>query len=322
MKRKMPNFGLSARARSTQNSGLNPLKAEEPYFLAFRPFSPYNDDMQSQGTLSFSGNLLRWFVPLAALLVLAGFLFITPPGLLGKADGIGYAVCHRIDERSFHLFGRQLPLCARCTGEFNAAAVTFLFLGFASRKRNGMPLKGILALLALFFLAFGIDGSNSYLYLLKQTYEGFLPQIPNLYVPNNTLRLLTGSGMGIAMASVLYPVVNQTLWREADERPALTWKEFGILLGIVLFVDVGILSEQPVMLYPIALLSVLGVLALLVTVFSIVWVIIMRQENTLETPRQLWMPVTAGLTLAFLMISVIDLLRLQLTGTWGGFPLG
>jgi uncharacterized membrane protein len=278
--------------------------------------------MQSQQTLSFTGSLMRWFVPLAALLVLAGFLFITPPGLLGKADGIGYAVCHRIDERSFQLFGRQLPLCARCTGEFNAAAITFIFLGFVSRKRSGMPLRGILVLLVLFFLAFGVDGANSYLYLLKQTYEGFLPQIPNLYIPNNTLRLLTGSGMGVALAAILYPVVNQTLWREADGRPALTWKEFAGLLGIILLIDLGILSEQPIVLYPIAFLSVLGVLALLTTVFSIVWVIIMRQENAFETLKQLWLPVTAGLTLAFLMISVIDLLRLQLTGTWGGFPLG
>jgi len=278
--------------------------------------------MQRQKTLSITGNLMRWFVPLAALLVLAGFLFITPPGLLGKADGIGYAVCHRIDERSFHLFGRQLPLCARCTGEFNAAAMSLIFLGFVSRKHSSMPSKGILAVLVVFFLAFGIDGSNSYLYLLKQTYNGFLPQVPNIYIPNNTLRLLTGSGMGIAMASVLFPVVNQTIWHEADEHPALTWKAFGGLLGIIFLVDLGILSEQPIILYPIAFLSVLGVLALLSMVFSIVWVIIMRQENTFEKFKQLWLPILAGLTLAFLMISVIDLLRLRLTGTWGGFPLG
>ena len=278
--------------------------------------------MQTEKPKSVTGNLVRWFVPLAALLVLAGFLFITPPGLLGKADGIGYAVCHRIDERSFHLGDRQLPLCARCTGEFNAAAISLVFLGFMSRKRSSLPGKSILAVLIVFFLAFGIDGSNSYLYLLKQTYEGFLPQVPNIYIPNNTLRLLTGSGMGIAMGSVLYPVVNQTLWHEVDKRPALTWKVFGVLLGIILLVDLGILSEQSIILYPIAFLSVLGVLALLSMVFSVVWVIIMRQENTFEKLKQLWLPVAAGLTLTFLMISVIDLLRLNLTGTWGGFPLG
>lgn len=291
-------------------------------FLAFHTFRPYNDRMESHQTLSLKGNLMRWLVPLAALAVLAGFLFITPPGLLGKADGIGYAVCHRISERSFQIFGRQLPLCARCTGEFNAAAMTFLFLGFVSRKRSGMPPKGILGVLALFFLAFAIDGSNSYLYLLKQTYEGFLPQVPNIYIPNNTLRLLTGSGMGIAIASVLYPVVNQTLWQDDDDRRVLNWKEFAGLLGVIFLVDLGILSEQPVVLYPIAFLSVLGVLALLTTVFTMVWVIIMRQENAFTRLKQMWMPFTAGFTLALLMISVIDLLRLQLTGTWGGFPLG
>lgn len=278
--------------------------------------------MQSEKTKQFTGNLVRWSVSIAALLVLSGFLFITPPGLLGKADGIGYAVCHRIEHRSFHIGERQLPLCARCTGEFNAAAITLIFLGFVSRKRSNMPSKGILAVLVVFFLAFAIDGSNSYLYLLKQTYDGFLPQIPNIYIPNNTLRLLTGSGMGVAMASVLFPVINQTLWRVEDERPTLTWKEFAGLLVIILLVDLGILSEQPVILYPIAFLSVLGVLALLTMVFSMVWVIIMRQENSFETLKQLWMPVVAGLTLTFLMISVIDLLRLRLTGTWGGFPLG
>ena len=278
--------------------------------------------MQSEKTLSFTGKLMRWFVPIALLLVLAGFIFITPPGLLGKADGIGYAVCHRIDHRSFHIFERQLPLCARCTGEFNAAAITLIFLGFISRKRSSMAPKGILAILTVFFLAFGIDGSNSYLYLLKQTNEGFLPNIPNIYIPNNTLRLLTGSGMGIAMASILFPVVNQTIWRNTDDRPVLAWKEFGGLLGIILLVALGILSEQPVVLYPIAFLSVLGVVALLSMVFSIVWIIIMHQENTFEMLKQLWMPALAGITLTLLMIAVIDLLRLKLTGTWGGFPLG
>jgi len=281
-----------------------------------------NDGMQSEKTLTFTGNLMRWFVPIALLVVLAAFVFITPPGLLGKADGIGYAVCHRIEHRSFHIGDRQLPLCARCTGEFNAAAVTLVFLGFVSRKRSSIPRKSILTVLVVFFLAFAIDGSNSYLYLLKQTYEGFLPQIPNIYTPNNTLRLLTGSGMGIAMASVLFPIVNQTLWRDEDERPILTWKEFGILVGIILLVDLGIWSESPIFLYLIAFLSVLGVVALLSMVFSIVWVIIMRQENTFETLKQLWMPALAGITLTLLMISVIDLLRLKLTGTWGGFPLG
>ena len=266
-------------------------------------------------------NLTRWFVPLAALLVFAAWFYLTPPGLLGKADAVGYAICHRISERSFHIGDRQLPLCARCTGEFNAAAISLIFFALASPKKSGMPGWKLGTPLLVFFLAFAMDGTNSFLYLFKQTY-GALQNVPNLYIPSNTLRLFTGSGMGIALASILYPAFNQSAWKDPDPRPVLNWKKLGLLTGIVLLADFAILTEHPLILYPAAILSVLGVLSLLVMVFSMVWVLMMHQENLFANLRQMWLPLLAGTTLAFLMISAIDLLRFRLTGTWGGFPLG
>lgn len=264
--------------------------------------------------------VVRWLIPLAALLAIAAWLYIAPPGALGKLDAIGYAICHRIDTRSFHIGGRQLPLCARCTGEFFAAGIAILYQVLMSGRRSKLPGRGILAILILFFLAFGIDGSNSYLYLLKQTSRGALEGIPNLYIPNNTLRLFTGSGMGIAMALVLYPVVNQTLWRTLDEHPAIEWKSFAALVGITILLNLLILTEHPLVLYPAAYMSTLGVLSLLVIVFGILWVIMMQQDNTFDHPRQLWLPLASGLTMALLLVLGIDLLRYRLTGTWGGFP--
>jgi hypothetical protein len=73
-------------------------------------------------------------------------------------------------------------------------------------------------------------------------------------------------------------------------------------------------------LYPVAYVSALGTLSLLVIVFSILWIMIMRQDNSFENVRQLWLPFLSGLTLALLMILSIDLVRLQFTGTWSGFP--
>jgi uncharacterized membrane protein len=267
-------------------------------------------------------NLTRWFVPLAALIAFGVWFYVAPPGLLGKADAVGYAICHRIDERSFHIGDRQLPLCARCTGEFNAAAISLLFFAIFSPRKSGMPGWKLGAPLLLFFLAFGIDGSNSYLYLLKQTADTALNNIPNLYIPNNTLRLFTGSGMGIALASILYPAFNQSAWKDSDPEPALDWKKLGALIGIVLLIALAILTEHPAILYPIAIVSILGVLALLSMVFIMVWMLIMQQENVFTHLREMWMPLLAGTTLAFLMITAIDLLRFRLTGTWGGFPLG
>jgi uncharacterized membrane protein len=278
--------------------------------------------MEEASTQPRYTNFSRFLVPLAAILVFAAWFSLTPPGLLGKADAIGYAICHRIDERSFQIGERQLPLCARCTGEFYAAGISLLFFALASPKKSGMPGWRLGAPLLFFLAAFGVDGVNSFFYLLKQTSGGALDQIPNLYMPNNTLRLLTGSGMGIALASILYPAFNQSAWKDADPGRALSWKKLGILITIILLVDLAVLTESPVVLYPIASLSVLGVLALLVMVFSMVWVLIMQQENEFVSLKQMWMPLLAGTTLAFLMIGAIDLLRFQLTGTWGAFPLG
>jgi uncharacterized membrane protein len=267
-------------------------------------------------------SIIRWIVPIAAMLALAAWFYIAPEGALGKLDAVGYAICHRIDERSFQIGDRQLPLCARCTGEFNAAAMTLIFQLIVSGKRSKMPARSISILLFLFFLAFGIDGSNSYLYLLKQTGHGTLDNLPTLYIPNNTLRLFTGSGMGITLAAILYPAMNQTFWREMDGRHALDWKSLGLLTVITLIVDFLALTDSPIILYPLAYLSTFGALALLTIIFSMVWIMIMRQDNTFDHPHQLWLAAASGLTLGLLLILGIDLFRFKLTHSWGGFPFG
>jgi len=264
--------------------------------------------------------MIRWFVPLGALIVLAAWIYIAPPGLMGKLDAIGYAVCHRIDSHSLHVGGVQMPLCARCTGEFNAAAIALIFQGIVSPRGSQLPRRSILAVLAVLFLAFAIDGSNSYLALLKTVYAGAFRNIPNLYDTDNITRVFTGSGMGLAMAAVLYPMFNQSLWRSPQQKPALGWAQLGVLAGILMLFDLGMLTENAFILYPVAILSSLGVLALLTLVFTIVWIMIMRQDNAFEHLRQLWLPAAAGLTLALVLILGIDLLRLNLTHTWGGFP--
>ena len=291
-------------------------------FLHASVYTHIMNAMEEASTKPTIANFTRFIVPLAAILVFAVWFSFTPPGLLGKTDAIGYAICHRIDERSFHIGDRQLPLCARCTGEFYAAAISLLFFAIVSPRKSGMPGWRLGAPLLFFLAAFGIDGVNSFFYLFKQTSGGSLDHIPNLYIPNNTLRLLTGSGMGIALASILYPAFNQSAWKNADPERALTWKKLSILVGIILLTDLLVLTESPVVLYPVAILSVLGVLALLVMVFSMVWLLVMRQENEFTSLKQMWMPFLGGTTLAFLMIGMIDLFRFQLTGTWGAFPLG
>jgi hypothetical protein len=263
---------------------------------------------------------LRLSVVVAVLAGVAAWIYVAPPGLMGKLDAIGYAVCHRLDSHSLHIGERQMPLCARCTGEFNAAAVALVFQAVASPRYSLLPRRGIIAVLVAFFLAFTLDGSNSYLALMRTMDPGLLSWIPTLYSTDGFTRVFTGSGMGVVLGSVLYPMYSQSVWREPESKQALDWRKFAGLLVIVLVIDLGILTENPAVLYPVAVLSAAGVLSLLAIVFSIVWIMIMRQENAISMARQLWMPAAAGVTLALLMIVGIDLARLSMTQTWGGFP--
>ncbi len=265
-------------------------------------------------------NWVRVSVLVALLAGMTAWIYVAPPGLLGKLDAIGYAVCHRLDSHSLHIGERQMPLCARCTGEFNAAAIALVFQAVVSPRHSLLPRRGILALLVAFFLAFALDGSNSYLALVRSMQPGTLSWIPTVYTTENVTRVLTGSGMGLALASVLYPMYNQSVWRVPAPLPALDWTKFAGLIGIIVMVDLGLLTESPLVLYPVAVLSALGVVGLLGIVFSIVWIMVMRQDNAIATTRQLWLPAAAGVTLALVMIVGIDLARFTLTHTWGGFP--
>ncbi len=274
-------------------------------------------------TLKRIGAASKYLVVVAAVLVFIGWMISTPPGLLGKADAIGYAVCHRISERSFHIGSYQLPLCARCSGMYLGAVVGLVFQSIAGWKRGRIPHWSILSILVLFFIAFGIDGANSYLYLLKQIRPGILAGIPNLYSPTNTLRLLTGSGMGLAIAVMLFPAFNQSVWSDCDEKQRALpgWKAFGLLLGILVILDLLVLTQSPLVLYPVAIIGVLGVWLLLTLVYTIVYVMIVGQDNKFSKLRQLWLPLLAGFTIAMIQIAAIDMLRLWLTGTWGAIPL-
>lgn len=265
-------------------------------------------------------SIVRWTVPIAALIGISLWLYISPPGLKGKLDAVGYAVCHRIESRSLHIGSLQMPLCARCTGEFNAAAIALVFQIIVSPRKSLLPRRSILVVFTFLFLAFAVDGSNSYLALIKSTRADILSGIPILYTTNNVTRVLTGSGMGLLMASLLYPVYNQSIWQAPRRERAIEWPQFGLLAGIVVLLDMGMLAGNKFILYSAAFLSALGVLMLLSLIFSIGWIMVMKQDNIFDHVRQLWLPTTAGITIAFLLIVTIDLFRLNLTHTWGGFP--
>jgi uncharacterized membrane protein len=257
---------------------------------------------------------------LAAILLLTIWLLYTPSGILGKADAVGYAVCHRIDSRSFHLGERTLPLCARCSGQYLGAIFGILYLAIIAPRKTDVPSRSILFALLIFVIAYTLDGLNSYFHLTPMV-EMF-PSFPRPYAPNNMLRLITGSGMGFSIGVVLFIAFNRTMWSKSDKSPVIAdLKQFGLGMFLLMILDLLILTEDPLILYPLSIVSALSVVLLLSMIYSLIITMIFHLENRISNISQLIFPMGAGFFLAILQLAILDALRYLITGTWEGFQL-
>jgi hypothetical protein len=196
-----------------------------------------------------------------------------------------------------------------------AATLSIIYQARAGSRRSGMPGRSVMVIFGTFVFAFGVDGINSYLSLF--------PGAPTLYQPQNWLRLLTGTGMGLVMAGVLIPVFNQTAWRQPV--PAAVFPRAASILPLLALagvMNILVLTENPLLLYPLALISAAGVLILLTIVYSMVWMLLMKKENLYSALSQMTMFLVAGFGTAVLQIALMDAVRFLITGSWDGFHLG
>jgi hypothetical protein len=105
-----------------------------------------NDEANQPRAIALPARIRRrwWLLLILGVLFLLAFYNVSDPArvshdpLLEAGDYAGYAICHRITERSFTVAGRQFPLCARCTGTYLGIAVAFAVLAL-SGSRDGGP---------------------------------------------------------------------------------------------------------------------------------------------------------------------------------------
>jgi uncharacterized membrane protein len=246
-----------------------------------------------------------------AVFIILFAIMLPPTTLLGKADVVGYGICHQLPERSFFLAERQLPLCARCTGTFLGAIVGLVAMVLLGRRRaSRLPPVPVLIILVFFIGFWAFDGLNSYM--------TFFPGAPNLYEPQNWLRLTTGMLNGLALIIIVFPIFNFTLWRDTTRDRVIKnlWELLAILPVVAVLVWI-IQAEISYLLYPLAILSSLGVLMMLVLINSMIATVVLGREGQARTWSQALVPLTVGTALAILQVTAMVLIRAYLTTTLG-----
>lgn len=236
-----------------------------------------------------------------------GLIFVTlllsPRSPAEWVNHLGRAVCGQLAEHSFFFDGRQLPLCARCTGTYLGALSVYAMLSLLGRGRaSRLPPVGILLVLFLFIAFWAVDGLNSYLPLFIGSYF--------LYPPNNLLRLASGLLQGLALMVIVRPIFASTLWAEiSEERVVRNWRELALLLAVVAAVGSAAQSGLPWLYYPLALLSGAGVLLVLSLVNTLIVCVLLRREGMAATWLQavpLWL---SGLAAALGEVELVNAAR-------------
>ena len=112
---------------------------------------------------------------------------------------IGRLICHQRPERSFHLFGAQLPVCARCTGIYAGAALTAVVAWWstlpARRQTNLGDPTGVAARRVLLTATAPIAATLIYEWMTGKT-------------PGHWTRAASGVPLGVAVAWIVW-------WRTA-----------------------------------------------------------------------------------------------------------
>ena len=132
----------------------------------------------------------------------------------------GALICHQIPDRTLHVGGKLLPVCARDTGIYIGMFIALIYLCLKGRWKCDKPPKlALTVILCIFFIPMGLDGITSYLGLRPTT---------------NMIRIISGCFFGLAIPFFMIPIANFKV-SAPNTHPSLeSYKELLILGGTVL----------------------------------------------------------------------------------------
>jgi uncharacterized membrane protein len=215
---------------------------------------------------------------------------------------MGYGLCHQLPERSFFGGGVQVPVCARDTGIYLGFVIAFIVIAVIHRgdRPREFPPATAWVLMGVFLAAMGFDGVSSYAGLRETT---------------NSLRLITGLGVGFSAAAIVFPMLQDELWRTQTQNRVLdpTWRLLVWLAGVPLaFVAIRWGAPFLGVAYPVVVAA--STVATLAAVNLVIVAMLPPFDRQGERLRDVLVPVLLAVLAAIAEIAVAGFLRVVLEG--------
>ncbi len=251
----------------------------------------------------------RWLLPGFVIVVIVSF-FAAPGDLPSKLLLAMSGVCALRPDHSYFAGDTQLPLESRMLGIYGGFLLGLRVLLAAGRlgaQRVGN--RVVLLTLVVLFGSMVFDGINSTLADVG---------MPHLYTPTNLLRLLTGLFSGIALAPVfLWLVAAVALPRTSRSRRDVLRSPAQLLIPLIVggLFALLVLAQHPLVYYPIALISVGGVVALLAGVALLGTLMVWEFDGRVRHLQQMVAPTSLALLLVFAALGAMAFVRVLIPST-------
>lgn len=153
--------------------------------------------------------------------------------ILDILNFFGKAICHQLSDRSLHVSGHTLSVCARDTGIYLGIFSTLAYLVlFKQNTIVTIPSIKNSFFLLLLMVPMMVDGLGSYAHLFES---------------NNVRRLITGIAFGFVLPYFLYPLLSNRVLESKNEQVVKQMKDF--LIPFFLCCILGLLTYRGMLSY-------------------------------------------------------------------------
>ena len=242
---------------------------------------------------------LRTRLLIATLLtVVALFALFSPWPLDAKLRTIGHACCAQIPSHTIRFDGRAMPIDARNSGIYLGVFLVIALLWLTGRQRAALYVPPSLRNLLLGLTAAMIlDGFNSLQH--TQHLKGWYPE-------SNAMRTITGALAGISLTILVVPLFNRIVWREPEAIAiAEDFTELAGYLGGGVLLILALLQAPSALYWPLAILSIVGLLITLTMVNTAIVLVSIRRERSVASERGLFVPALGGLVFTLFEILLL-----------------
>ncbi len=263
------------------------------------------------GTFQQIRSMLRRFWLWAAVLCIGVVAFIGAPGdYTGTSHAILHGLCAQTPSHTLTFGGKMLPFDSRMTGIYGGFLVTIAMIVYQGKLFHyGNPPLRIVCTLSALVGAMAIDGFNSLLFDLG---------LWNPYVPQNALRIVTGYGVGVALAVAMSWLLASSVWNLSRPTAAITGPGDLAVPAIGLIVYGALLLVRPTWLhFPVSILLVISAWITVTMLMLVIVLLSLKLDERVRSVQHLHAPVAISALLAVSVMMVLAGARFWVEQTFG-----